>query len=239
MWLTAPICEKVNILCVSNISARSQVPLHGSNGQFEKMYRVQKIWRWETTSASIMESLFWRLQPQNADSLVLTTLLELLYVWSGDGGCYNIACCFFSSQSCILWAAFSPRDLVSGGACFLKCASWRITPLECLWEEREGESINPRQIFHLFRFSGSTLNWDYRFCHNHLSPKFGSIRNPNFLFADQVNHLLTLLGVPGCCEWVPGVGRQTEFSGSSQGAARGTWLWTLGQLYRPMYETQS
>ena len=174
MRLTAPICEKVNILCVSNISAilNKGVKFHcSSNGQFEKMYRVQ-IWRWETTSASIMESLFWRLQPQNADSLVLTTLLELLYVWSGDRGCHNIACCFFSSQSCILWAAFSPRDLVSGGACFLKCASWRITPLECLWE---GESINPRQIFHLFRFSGSTLNWDYRFCHNHLSPKFGSI----------------------------------------------------------------
>ena len=158
---------------ISNFKQRSQVHC-SSNGQFEKMYRVQKIWRWETTSASIMESLFWRLQPQNADSLVLTTLLELLYVWSGDGGCYNIACCFFSSQSCILWAAFSPRDLVSGGACFLKCASWRITPLECLWEG-EGESINPRQIFHLFKFSGSTLNWDYRFCHNHLSPKFGSI----------------------------------------------------------------
>ena len=172
MRLTAPICEKVNILCVSNISARNQVPLHGSNGQFEKTYWVEKIQRWETTSASIMESLFWRLQPQNADSLVLTTLLELLYVWSGDRGCHNIACCFFSSQSCILGAAFSPWDLVSGGACFLKCASWRITPLECLWE---GESINPRQIFHLFRFSGSTLNWDYRFCHNHLSPKFGSI----------------------------------------------------------------
>ena len=67
-------------------------------------------------------------------------------------------CCLFSSQSCILWAAFSLWDLVSGGACFLKCASWRITPLECLWEEREGESINPRQIFHLFKFSGSSLN---------------------------------------------------------------------------------
>ena len=145
-------------------------------------------------------------------------------------------CCLFSSQSCILWAAFSLWDLVSGGACFLKCASWRITPLECLWE---GESINPRQIFHLFRFSGSTLNWDYRFCHNHLFTKIWfhiEIRNPNFLFADQVNHLLTLLGVPGCCEWVPGVGRQTEFSDSSQGAARGTWSWTLGQLYRPMYD---
>ena len=65
-------------------------------------------------------------------------------------------CCPFSSQSCILWAAFSPRDLVSGGACFLKCASWRITPLECLWEGEGGrkyKSSSDFPSFQVFRFN--------------------------------------------------------------------------------------
>ena len=92
---------------ISNFKQRSQVHC-SSNGQFEKMYRVQKIWRWETTSASIMESLFWRLQPQNADSLVLTTLLELLYVWSGDRGCHNIVAFFH------LRVAFCEQHFLSG-----------------------------------------------------------------------------------------------------------------------------
>ena len=85
----------------------------------------------------------------------------------------------FSSRSCILWAALSPRDLVSGGACFLKCASWRITPLECLWEERERESEREKykscfhfHLFSIFRFN-PTLNWK-----PHTTPHHYTVRNP-------------------------------------------------------------
>ena len=80
-------------------------------------------------------------------------------------------CCFFSPK-------MVPFTFKSE-AYFPECASWRITPLECLWEERERESEREKykscfhfHLFSIFRFN-PTLNWK-----PHTTPHHCTVRNP-------------------------------------------------------------